>query len=177
MTTSTTQSGKTLYTVQVGDTLSSIAQRFYGNKERWHDIYEANRSVIGNDPNRLRAGIQIALPGSNIRTYTVQSGDTLSSIAQQFYGVSRRWDPIYEANRSLIGNDPNQLRPRILLIIPPPDFRAYTTQMGDTLSAIAQRFYNDPSRWNLIYETNRGIIGVDPNRLQTGLNLVIPNLV
>ncbi|MCU0527765.1 MAG: LysM peptidoglycan-binding domain-containing protein [Elainella sp. Prado103] len=176
MTTSTVQPGKTRYTVQMGDTLTSIAQRFYGNRERWREIYESNRSVIGNDPNQLRAGIQIVLSGSNIRTYTVQSGDTLSSIAQKFYGVARRWDPIYEANRSLIGNDPNQLRPGILLVIPPADFRTYTTKAGDTLSTITQRFYGDPSRWNLIYETNRNVVGSDPDQLRSGLQLVIPNL-
>ncbi|WP_088889130.1 LysM peptidoglycan-binding domain-containing protein [Leptolyngbya ohadii] len=174
--TATAQPGKTLYTVQAGDTLSSIAVRFYGNRERWREIYEANRNVIGNDPNRLRAGIQLVLSGSNIKTYTVQAGDTLSSIAQRFYGIGRGWGLIYEANRSTIGSDPNQLRPGIQLIIPPPNFRAYTVQPGDTLSSIAQRFYGDASRWNLIYETNLNIIGIDPNQLRVGLQLMIPNL-
>jgi len=32
--------------VRKGDWLEEIARRFYGNKERWRDVYEANRGVI-----------------------------------------------------------------------------------------------------------------------------------
>ncbi len=46
----------TQYTVQAGDTLSIIAQKFYGDgsEASWRKIYEANRAVIGNDPNQLQ---------------------------------------------------------------------------------------------------------------------------
>jgi nucleoid-associated protein YgaU len=64
----------------------------------------------------------------NIRTnlksgaacYTVQSGDSLSSISQQFYGdmsgnnVSR----IYFSNQATIGPNPNIIRPGQKLFIP-----------------------------------------------------------
>jgi len=35
-------------------------------------------------------------------TYVVQRGDTLYSIARQFYGDGKLWTVIYEANRELI---------------------------------------------------------------------------
>jgi len=52
------------YTIQRGDTLSSIADRFYGTKAEnaWRRIYEANRSAIGDDPARLRVGMSIVIP-------------------------------------------------------------------------------------------------------------------
>ena len=31
--------------------------------------------------------------------YTVKSGDTLSKIADQFYGNGAKWEKVYEANR------------------------------------------------------------------------------
>ncbi|HET9973151.1 MAG TPA: LysM peptidoglycan-binding domain-containing protein, partial [Streptosporangiaceae bacterium] len=37
-------------------------------------------------------------------TYTVRSGDTLSSIARHFYGTMSKWTWIYQANRSKIHN-------------------------------------------------------------------------
>lgn len=49
------------YTVQRGDSLSSIAQRFYGNRERWSEILEANRSLI-TDPNALEHGMVLKIP-------------------------------------------------------------------------------------------------------------------
>lgn len=50
------------YTVQANDTLSSIAQRAYGNANAWQKIYDANKQVIGNDPNLLQVGEVIFIP-------------------------------------------------------------------------------------------------------------------
>ena len=52
-------------------------------------------------------------------TYTVQSGDTLPSIASQVYGDANQWTTIYDANRSAIGDDPNLLKTGTQLTIPP----------------------------------------------------------
>jgi nucleoid-associated protein YgaU len=51
------------------------------------------------------------------RTYTVQSGDSLSKIAQQFYGKAGEYHKIYEANRAQL-SDPDQIRPGMELVIP-----------------------------------------------------------
>ncbi len=50
------------YTVQEGDTLSSIAEQFYGDANEWQKIYDANRDVIGDDPDQIAVGIQLAIP-------------------------------------------------------------------------------------------------------------------
>lgn len=52
------------------------------------------------------------------RTYTVQSGDTLSEIAERFYGESRFADFIFRANRSTLRSK-NDLKVGQTLIIPP----------------------------------------------------------
>ena len=59
---STAASAGGTYTVQPGDTLSSIAAKTYGNAARWRDIYDANRGVIGADPNVIRVGQVLKLP-------------------------------------------------------------------------------------------------------------------
>src|SRR6266508_4394636 len=45
------------------------------------------------------------------RAYVVQSGDTLSSISQHFYGTPDRWREIYLANRAVIGPDSDFIQP------------------------------------------------------------------
>ena len=63
------------YTVRPGDTLSEIAQRFYGNTADWTWIYNDNRSVIHN-PNDIYAGEELKIPSgptstaSTAATYT-----------------------------------------------------------------------------------------------------------
>ncbi|MFF8412363.1 transglycosylase family protein [Streptomyces omiyaensis] len=49
-----------VHTVQRGDTLGSIARRF-SVKGGWQRLYEANRSVIGPDPNRLYVGTMLRI--------------------------------------------------------------------------------------------------------------------
>jgi LysM repeat protein len=111
----------TTYAVQKGDTLRTIAQRFYNDGNQWEVIYNANKRVIGSNPNVLRVGevltipVLTPMPGA---TYIVQKGDSLSSIAQRAYGDGNQWTLIYKANQQLIGNDPNLFRPRELLYIP-----------------------------------------------------------
>jgi nucleoid-associated protein YgaU len=41
------------YTVQSGDSLWAIADMFYGNGNRWPEIYNANWGVIGNNPDLI----------------------------------------------------------------------------------------------------------------------------
>ena len=50
------------YTVQAGDTLWAIAQRAYNDAEDWDTIYQANRQVIGGNPNLIYPGQVLHIP-------------------------------------------------------------------------------------------------------------------
>lgn len=54
------------------------------------------------------------------RTYRIQAGDTLQSIARKVYGTSRGWERILEANRQVIAS-PTRIRAGVLLKIPAAD--------------------------------------------------------
>ena len=56
-------------------------------------------------------------PGGTTRSYTVQPGDTLASIARKFYKSSARWSTILEANSDVISK-PADLKPGQTLAIP-----------------------------------------------------------
>jgi nucleoid-associated protein YgaU len=51
-----------MYTVKSGDVLGSISKTVYGSTKHWRRIYDANRDVIGDDPNRLKVGMQLRIP-------------------------------------------------------------------------------------------------------------------
>ena len=49
------------HTVTRGDTLFSLAQKYYGSRSRWHEIYDANRDVLPK-PDALRLGMELKIP-------------------------------------------------------------------------------------------------------------------
>jgi len=52
-----------------------------------------------------------------LKTYTVQSGDTLSKIAKQYYGNASSYMKIFEANKDKL-SDPNKIQVGQVLRIP-----------------------------------------------------------
>jgi len=54
--------GSRTHTVARKETLFSIARTYYNDQSKWRTIYEANRSQIGDDPNRIRVGQQLVIP-------------------------------------------------------------------------------------------------------------------
>ena len=53
-------------------------------------------------------------------TYTVQKGDTLQKIASKFYGSTKPWRKIYEANQASL-KSPDSIYPGQELVIPPSE--------------------------------------------------------
>jgi nucleoid-associated protein YgaU len=54
---------------------------------------------------------------SSGRTHTVQRGETLSGIAQKYYGRASEYQKIFEANRDKL-SDPDKVREGAILVIP-----------------------------------------------------------
>jgi len=97
----------------------------FANK-KWENLATPTRGgttrpfVLGADasvhPN-LRTGGYLSQRGAKISKYVVKSGDTLSKIAEEFYGDSNRWREILKANKDQIEN-PSLIRPGWELVIP-----------------------------------------------------------
>ena len=68
-------------------------------------------------PQQTQAAAATATGGSSTRTYTVKPGDTLSKIAQEFYGQANAYNRIFEANRDKL-SDPNKIQVGQQLVIP-----------------------------------------------------------
>jgi len=54
------------YTVQKGDTLQKISQKFYSTTKRWAKIYEANKDTL-KGPNKIYPGQVINIPVEGLR--------------------------------------------------------------------------------------------------------------
>ena len=52
--------GEETYTVKSGDSLSKIGQH---HGIAWREIYEANKDVIGDDPDKIKPGQSLRIPG------------------------------------------------------------------------------------------------------------------
>ncbi len=106
------------YVVHDGDTLSAIAARFaiHGG---WPALYAANQQAIGPNPDILRPGTVLVLPGPAPARYTVTAGDTLSAIAARF-AIHGGWPALYAANQLAIGPDPDIIHVGTVLTLPHP---------------------------------------------------------
>jgi nucleoid-associated protein YgaU len=55
-----------------------------------------------------------------------------------------------------------------------PAAQEYTVKAGDTLTKLAERFYNSMSKWEKIYEANKDSLK-NPNYIYIGQKLMIPS--
>jgi len=128
----TTQSPRN-YTIQPGDTFSSIAVKIYGSQKHWIDIAMANPFL---NAKKLKIGQSVRLPdigeiqlktktlsdlpkAKQARTHIVRPGESLYSIADHYYKNADLWRVIFDANRTTLGADPDQLGAGDILKIPP----------------------------------------------------------
>jgi nucleoid-associated protein YgaU len=120
----------TEYVVKPGDSFERIAVWWFGDANRHSLIAEANpyaessRLTIGQ---KLRlpprdAVLQVEIPAVDATgrrgPYIVRSGDTLGRIAREAYGKASLWPRIYEANKAVIGENPENLKVGMKLEIP-----------------------------------------------------------
>jgi hypothetical protein len=117
------------------ETLSQIALRELGDKDRWRELLVLNKLK---DARTLKVGKLLYLPDpgtfvpldqtqpsnaglqktEGAREHIVQRGDILGTISQKYYGTARETDRILLANGL---ENPNQIFAGQVLVIPPRD--------------------------------------------------------
>jgi nucleoid-associated protein YgaU len=137
----TLPSGWKAHKIASGDTLGALSQQYYGSTRYWEAIQKANTDI---NPRSLPVGRVLKIPpreqvvptSSSSRTartprspstppievptgwkvHTVQEGDMLSTISQQYYGTSRFWPLLAEKNPEI---NPNNMKIGEQIRIPP----------------------------------------------------------
>ncbi|HCA39713.1 MAG: LysM domain-containing protein [Phycisphaerales bacterium] len=106
-----------VHAVRTGDTMSSIAMQYYGNREFAAALAQHNGLP---NPDRLHQGVRLIIPSEltvsdppplataptvelasppTMAEYTVRPGDTLSELAQQLMGSAKQTNRLLELNR------------------------------------------------------------------------------
>ncbi|HUR29161.1 MAG TPA: LysM peptidoglycan-binding domain-containing protein [Planctomycetota bacterium] len=112
------------YKWKQGDTFAGLATRYYGSKEKIARLQKANE---GRTEASMTVDETLWIPiaesspttplADQNQVYVVKKGDVLSGISQQFYGTSKKWQKILDANRDTLAS-PEKLKPGMRLRIP-----------------------------------------------------------
>ncbi|MGQ9853699.1 MAG: LysM peptidoglycan-binding domain-containing protein [Candidatus Oleimicrobiaceae bacterium] len=110
------------YVVVKGDYLWKISgkKEIYKDPYQWMKIYSVNRELI-KDPDLIYPDwVLKILRGCGPDQYIVVKGDFLQKIAKDpnVLNDPAAWTKIYEANKSVIGDNPSLIYPHTVLVIP-----------------------------------------------------------
>lgn len=124
--------------VQEGDTLASIAERYYGDPTRESVLREANRMRTNNSA-ALVSGSWVFIP--TVAFYQVRENDTWRSVAAKLYGSEERASTLIEANNANRRDEPDE---GAELLVPYP--LRHVVAPGETLAKIAKLYMGDDSQ-------------------------------
>ncbi len=123
------------HAVQEGDTLASIAQRYYGDPTREVVLREANR-MKGEADQALVQGSWLFIP--MVSFHRVEKDETWGSIATRFYGKPARAVALIDANQANRRVQPDE---GAELLVPYP--LRHLVAPGETLAKIAEAYMPD----------------------------------
>lgn len=142
------------YVIKEGDTLQKIATK---HKTTTAKIVEANPGL--NEKN-LKVNSKIVMPAKHqmVEAPVVEKKDDSANVKAE------------ESKKAEVVPAPKAADTKVV-----DGKKIYTVQSGDTLSGISMKVYNTSRHYQKIYDANKDAIE-DPNTLQVGLNLVMPDL-
>ncbi len=146
------------YTVKEGDTLFTIAQKYYEDGDRFTEIAQANNL---NDVNEIVVGQVLRIPKAEAQEEAVASPSASLEVAEAT-PVPAEQQPTEELGTG--GGNNTIWGPRI-------EGNTYTVVDGDWLSKIAGRAYGDIMAYEKIAKANNII---NPDHIEPGQVLVIP---
>jgi nucleoid-associated protein YgaU len=94
------------------------AQKLVRAVEAEEKLTETAVAATAAAPAALPAAASLAAPAPQEKKHVVQKGESLSLIAKQYYGDVHKWKQIYEANKAIVGDNPDLLKPGQELVIP-----------------------------------------------------------
>ncbi|HEY3237236.1 MAG TPA: LysM domain-containing protein [Polyangiaceae bacterium] len=158
----TTRAKAFVHVVQKGDTLASVAERFYGRIQYERLLVAANfLEAQGGTP--IVAGMRLEVP--SVSFHRVKPGDTWAKMAEELLGSANRADVLAIAN----GSSPWLSPETGAEILVPYNLRVVVSE-SDTLTGLAYKFLGDKNKAWQMYRYN-GLKGRGP---RSGDVILIP---
>jgi LysM repeat protein len=151
------------HVVRPGDTLASIAQRYYGDPRR-ESVLVTENGLTTQGGSAIVVGMRLHIPW--VRYHTVAAGETWQQIADRYYGDARRSFVIIESNRNATDAQPAE---GAELLIPYP--LRHITGQGDSVTRVARLYYPDSVAGTRRLRRFNGIRG---SRLTRGQVVLVP---
>jgi LysM repeat protein len=146
--------------VAAGESASALAKRYYGDM----DLAPLLLAYNGKSGTTLRVGETLRVP--TCPEHEVRSGDTGSVLAQRYLGRPAAWPTVARLN-GLAPKEALRVGQRLVF----PVFVRHGLRRGETLGTLAERYYGDPKRTDVLRELN----GIDdPRRLAVGQTVEVP---
>ncbi|MCL2824861.1 MAG: LysM peptidoglycan-binding domain-containing protein, partial [Polyangiaceae bacterium] len=150
------------HVVKPGETIASIAERFYGGIHYERILVYANAlDACGGFP--IVPGMRLEIP--SVTHHRVMVGDTWQTLAREYLGDSRRGEVLARANGTK-----SWLQPADGTDIVVPYNLRFLVQQRETAPSIAKRFFSDQDSAWLLDRYN----GVDGKALRQGDVVLVP---
>jgi len=158
-----------IYEILPGETLFSIARKYYNSTEFVQKLALDNN--IQNPSVDLKAGRSLIISNPKIiGVHTVNPGDTIFSITQQYF--NREWYTNYIQSINGIHNANTDVKVGMKILLPlTASTIEHTVQPGETLYRIVLNHFQTSIFQELIIEYN----GINPTNLKIGIEIKIPN--
>lgn len=152
------------HVVREGETLASIAERYYGDPRR-ENVLVAENGLTAQGGAPIEVGLRLLVP--HVSYHRVTEGQSWAAIARRFYGDPRRAFVIVEANDASQNEQPAE---GTELLIPYP--LRHVTGQNDTLQRVAKAYYGNGGR----DETRRlrRFNNLRTNRIARGQIILVP---
>jgi LysM repeat protein len=124
-----------VHIVRPGETLASIAQRYYGDARR-ESVLVAENGLTTQGGAAIVVGLRLVIPF--VAYHRVREGETWAQIATQHYGDPRRVSALIEANSQVQGAQPDVSAE---LLVPYP--LRHVARQNDTMRRVAGLYYGD----------------------------------
>lgn len=148
-----------IHVVKSGDTLASIAQRYYGDPRREIVLVAANG--LADATGGIRAGMRLIIPTTEY--VRVQPGQTWASLAAHWMGNSRYASLLSSMNNTSAPAEENSQ------VIVPFILRHIATQ-NQSINDIAELYYNDNNKVTALKRFNQ----IRKKRLKRGQVVLVP---